>query len=79
MITKKMVVPLLLCGTGVMLIFFNLCDGCAHLDANGMVHDNIFCCLGPPLMVFLGAIWLVVLLVLKIIGWIKQLHQNRKR
>lgn len=76
--TTKIAIPILLCCIGVMLICFNVCDICAYLDANGMVHDNIFCCLGPPFIVFLGIVWLVVALILKITSRIKQLRKSRK-
>jgi len=63
---------LLLCGAGVALMCFRVCDSCSYMDTSGMVHDNIFCCLGPPFMVFLGVIGLAITLILKIIIWIQQ-------
>ncbi|MEI8055559.1 MAG: hypothetical protein WCH10_06160 [bacterium] len=63
---------LLLCGAGAALMCFRVCDSCSYMDTSGMVHDNIFCCLGPPFMVFLGVIGLAMIAILKIIIWIKQ-------
>lgn len=75
--TKITKPSLLLCGIGIALMLFRAGDRCSCMVSTGRVYDNIFCMLGPLFMGFLGIIGLVAALILKIIIWIKQLHQRK--